>query len=225
MIWMFGGGGLELLLDAFGRQPFRVGGVFLFVCAVLFVFFLGARTASHTGIYFISRIILLVISAVAGVVCLWFLYAGLVNLLVGKSSAAQLWLVVGTFLVALAAAAIKYSVAWRVSYWITFLVTLASIPAIFIAILGLGWMVNHLVCSGRPITPFVTPPCNWLDFYELPSWAKESFEYFAGLGFEGIVSKKLNGPYRSGQVELDQSQKPGFAGSHSASCLRTYAVQ
>src|SRR5262245_55579043 len=71
MIWMFGGGGLELLLDAFGRQPFRVGGVFLFVCAVLFVFFLGARTASHTGIYFISRIILLVISAVAGVVCLW----------------------------------------------------------------------------------------------------------------------------------------------------------
>jgi hypothetical protein len=142
-ILMFGGGGLELLLDALNRQPFRVGGVFLLFGAVLFLCFLGARMASYTSIYFTSRAVLLFLSAVAGVTSLWFFAAGLGSGLEGSAVGAYIWLTVGILLVALAAAAIKSAAGLSGSYWIAFLLTLTTLAAIFVAILGLAML--HLL--------------------------------------------------------------------------------
>ena len=49
------------------------------------------------------------------------------------------------------------------------------------------------------------------------------FEAVCGLGLEGIVSKKLDAPYRSGRPNLDQDQEPESAGSSHKS-LRWYVL-
>jgi hypothetical protein len=138
-IVMFGFGAFELLLDPLNRHPFRIGGIFLLVCAVLFLCFFGARISSHTSISVVSRAVLLLASVVAWVLSLGFF---------GLSAQAHggplllfcILLLFGILFLALAAAAIKYSVGWPVSYWMTFLATIASLPPMVIVIAGLEWM-------------------------------------------------------------------------------------
>ncbi|WFU45972.1 hypothetical protein QA640_45140 (plasmid) [Bradyrhizobium sp. CB82] len=142
-ILMFGGGGLELLLDALNRRPFPLGGVFLLFGAVLFLCFLGARAASYPSIYFTSRAVLLLLSAVAGVTSLWFFAAGLGSGVEGNAVGAYIWVTVGILLVALAAAAIKSAADLPGSYWIAFLFALTALAAIFVVILGLAML--HLL--------------------------------------------------------------------------------
>jgi len=141
--------GFGLLLLALSQYPFRGGGIILLVGTVVFLFFVGARMASHTSIYFVSRAVLLLVSVVAWVLSQWsftisvYMYVAIAehgaekNTLVVISVA----LILLILFLALAAAAIKYSVGWPVSYWTTFLATIASFPAMLIAFAGLSRML------------------------------------------------------------------------------------
>ena len=92
--------------------------------------------ASYTSIYFTSRAVLLLLSAVTGVTSLWFFAAGL-------AAGAYIWVTIGILLVALAAAAVKSAAGLPGSYWIAFLFTVTTLAAIFVAILGLAML--HLL--------------------------------------------------------------------------------
>jgi hypothetical protein len=124
----------ELLLEALSQQPFHVGGIFLSVCVVLVLSFLGAgsRMASHTVIYFVSRAFLLLLSPLIGIVSLSVIYLGLGNWKGFGHVANYVFLIIGIAFGALAAAAIKYAVGWRGSYSIAFFSTLTviTLPAV-----------------------------------------------------------------------------------------------
>jgi hypothetical protein len=122
-IWGFAA---SSLLKAFPRHPFLSTGILLSVCALLFLCIRGAQMTSFGGIYFLSRAVLLFVSTIAGVVSLELVFVGS-SAFIDASVEDYLWLAGGLFLVALAAAGIKYAFSWRVSYWIMFLTVLSAV--------------------------------------------------------------------------------------------------
>ncbi len=135
-IAMYGAYGLLFLLDALSREPFRIAGIVLLACVGVFLLFGGARATSHKLIFLVSRAVLLLLSAVAGVASLWFAVAALVTvaegLVIPTALLACVWLTIAMVLVAFCAAGIKSSVRWHLTYRITFLATLGALVPVFL---------------------------------------------------------------------------------------------
>jgi hypothetical protein len=130
-LWLFGA---ITLLEAFPRRPVLASGILLSILAVLFLCIRGARMDSGPIVYFASRAVLLIGSAVAGIAAVEAIAYGAVALGAHASSEA-LYLAGGLFLVAVAAAGVKYSFNWRLAYWIIFFAVLA---AVIFSIFGVG---------------------------------------------------------------------------------------
>jgi hypothetical protein len=92
---------------------------------------------SHAIVYFASRAVLLIGSAIAGIASVEAVYVGSVALGVDPSREAYSWLAGGLLLVAVAAAGVKYAFNWRLAHWIIFSAVLA---AVIISVFGVGAM-------------------------------------------------------------------------------------
>jgi len=130
-VWLFGA---VTLLEAFPRRPLLASGILLSIFAILFLCIRGANMDSRTIVYFASRAVLLVGSAIAGIASLEAMVYGSVAL-VAHSREAYLYLAGGLFLVAVAAAGIKCAFNWRLAYWIVFFAVLAAVIfSIFVSV-------------------------------------------------------------------------------------------
>lgn len=132
-VWLLGA---ITLLEAFPRRPVLASGILLSIFAILFLCIRGAKMDSCPIVYFASRAVLLIGSAIAGIASLEAITYGSVALGAHASSEA-LYLAGGLLLVAVAAAGVKYSFNWRLAYWIIFLAVLA---AVIFSIFGVGVM-------------------------------------------------------------------------------------
>lgn len=92
---------------------------------------------SRTIVYFASRAVLLIGSAIAGIASLEAVYVGSLALGVDPSKETYSYLAGGLLLVAVAAAGVKYAFNWRLAYWIVFSAVLA---AVIISVFGVGLM-------------------------------------------------------------------------------------
>lgn len=130
-VWLFGA---ITLLEAFPQRPVLASGILLSIFAILFLCIRGAKMDSRTIVYFASRAVLLIGSAIAGIASLEAIVYGSVAL--GTHSLREaLYLAGGLFLVAVATAGVKYSFNWRLAYWIIFSAVLA---AVIFSIFGVG---------------------------------------------------------------------------------------
>jgi hypothetical protein len=123
-VWLFAA---FILLEAFPQRPVLASGFLLAILAVLFLCIRGAKMDSRTIVYFASRAVLLIGSAIAGIVSVEVLYSGLLASGAAPSREAYLKLTGGLLLVAVAAAGVKYAFSWRLSYWIVFSAVLAAV--------------------------------------------------------------------------------------------------
>ena len=131
-VWLFGA---ITLLEAFPRRPVLASGILLSIFAILFLCIRGAKMDSRAIVYFASRAVLLIGSAIAGIASVEAIYVGSVALGIDPSREAYLWLAGGLLLVAVAAAGVKYSLNWRLAYWIIFSAVLATV---IFSIFGVG---------------------------------------------------------------------------------------
>jgi hypothetical protein len=131
-VWLFGA---LTLLEVFPQRPVLASGILLSIFAILFLCIRGAKMDSHTIVYFASRAVLLIGSAIAGIASLEAISYGSLASGVHPSREAYLSLAGGLLLVAVAAAGIKYSFNWRLAYWINFFAVLA---AVIFSIVGVG---------------------------------------------------------------------------------------
>jgi hypothetical protein len=127
-VWLFGA---VTLLEAFPRRPVLASGILLSIFAILFLCIRGAKMESRNIVYFASRAVLLIGSAIAGIASLEAIYYGAAALVAHSSREAYLCLAGGLLLVAVAAAGVKYSFNWRLAYWIIFSAVLAAVILIF----------------------------------------------------------------------------------------------
>jgi hypothetical protein len=122
--------GAGKLIEEFPERPFLASGILLLICAIfcvfLFLCFRGAEMTSRKSVYFLSRAVLLLVSAIAGAASLELLGIGSLGLAFERVEA-YLWLAGGVSLVAFAAAGIRYAFGWQVSYWIIFFAVLAAV--------------------------------------------------------------------------------------------------
>jgi hypothetical protein len=132
-VWLLGA---ITLLEAFPRRPVLAGGILLSIFAILFLCIRGAKMESRTVVYFASRAVLLIGSAIAGIASLEAITYGAVALGAHSSSEA-LYLAGGLILVAVAAAGVKYAFNWRLAYWI---ILVAVLAAVIFSIFGVGLM-------------------------------------------------------------------------------------
>jgi hypothetical protein len=131
-VWLFGA---VTLLEAFPRRPVLASGILLSILAVLFLCIRGAKMDSPAIVYFASRAVLLIGAAIAGIAALEAITYGPVALGTHALGEGGLYLAGGLFLVAVAAAGVKYSFNWRLAYWIIFFAVLA---AVVFSIFGVG---------------------------------------------------------------------------------------
>lgn len=121
-VWLFG---VVTLFEAFPRRPVLAGEILLSIFAILFLCIRGAKMDSRI-VYFASRAVLLIGSVIAGIASVEAIVYGAVAL--GTHSPREtLYLAGGLFLVAVAAAGIKYAFNWRLAYWIVLLAVLAAV--------------------------------------------------------------------------------------------------
>ena len=123
-VWLFGA---ITLLEAFPRRPVLASGILLSIVAILFLCIRGAKMDSHAIVYFASRAVLLIGSAIAGIASVEAIVYGSVALGNHSSREAYSYLAGGLLLVAVAAAGVKYSFNWRLAYWIIFSAVLAAV--------------------------------------------------------------------------------------------------
>jgi hypothetical protein len=131
-LWLFGA---ITLLEAFPQRPVLAGGILLSIFAILFLCIRGAKMDSRAVVYFSSRAVLLIGSAVAGIASLEIIVYGAAALGSHALREAYAYLGGGLLLVAVAAAGVKYSFNWRLPYWIVFSAVFA---AVVFSIFGVG---------------------------------------------------------------------------------------
>ena len=131
-VWLFGA---ITLLEAFPQRPVLASGILLSIFAILFLCIRGAKMDSRTIVYFGSRAVLLIGSAIAGIASLEVILYGSVALGVHALREAYSYLAGGLLLVAIAAAGVKYSFNWRIAYW---MILSAVLAAVIFSIFGVG---------------------------------------------------------------------------------------
>jgi hypothetical protein len=131
-VWLFGA---ITLLEAFPQRPVLASGILLSIFAILFLCIRGAQIESRTIVYFASRAVLLIGSAIAGIASLEVILYGSAALAGHALREAYSYLAGGLLLVAIAAAGVKFSFDWRIAYWIIFSAVLA---AVVFSIFGVG---------------------------------------------------------------------------------------
>jgi hypothetical protein len=131
-VWLFGA---ITLLEAFPRRPVLASGILLSIFAILFLCIRGAKMDSRAIVYFTSRAVLLIGSAIAGIASLEIIVSGAAALGTHALREAYAYLGGGLLLVAVATAGVKYSFNWRLPYWIIFSAVLA---AVIFSIFGVG---------------------------------------------------------------------------------------
>jgi hypothetical protein len=131
-VWLFGA---VTLLEAFPQRPVLASGILLSIFAILFLCIRGAKMESRTIVYFASRAVLLIGSAIAGIASLEVILHGSAALAGHTLREAYSYLAGGLLLVAIAAAGVKFSFDWRIAYWIIFSAVLA---AVVFSIFGVG---------------------------------------------------------------------------------------
>jgi hypothetical protein len=131
-LWLFAA---LTLFEAFPQRPVLASTILLAIVAVLFLCIRGARMQSRTVVYFASRAVLLIGSAIAGVASLEAIYVGALASGASPSPESYLSLGGGLLLVAVAAAGVRYVFNWRVAYWIVFL---AVLSVVIVSIFGTG---------------------------------------------------------------------------------------
>ncbi|WKA26671.1 hypothetical protein [Bradyrhizobium roseum] len=122
-VWLLG---VITLLEAFPQRPVVTSGVLLSIAAILLLCIRGTK-AETSVIYFVSRAVLLIGSAIAGIAAVEVVYLGAVGLGSQPSLEAYSYLAGGLILVAAAAAGVKYSFDWRFRHWIVFCIVLAAV--------------------------------------------------------------------------------------------------
>ena len=135
-VWLFGA---ITLLETFPRRPVLASGILLSIVAILFLCIRGAKMDSHAIVYFASRAVLLIGSAIAGIASVEAIVYGSVALGNHSSREGYSYLAGGLLLVAVAAAGVKYSFNWRLAYWIIFSAVLAAV------IFSIGISVRNFV--------------------------------------------------------------------------------
>jgi hypothetical protein len=123
-LWLFGA---ITLLEAFPQRPVLASGILLSIFAILFLCIRGAKMDSRTIVYFVSRAVLLIGSAIAGIASLEIIVYGAAALAGHTLREAYAYLGGGLLLVAIAAAGVKFSFDWRLPYWIIFSAVLAAV--------------------------------------------------------------------------------------------------
>jgi hypothetical protein len=130
--WLFGA---ITLLEAFPQRPVHASGILLSIFAILFLCIRGAKMDSRTIVYFASRAVLLIGSAIAGIASLEIILYGSAALGGHALREAYSYLAGGLLLVAIAAAGVKFSFNWRIAYWI---ILSAVLAAVVFSIFGVG---------------------------------------------------------------------------------------
>jgi hypothetical protein len=131
-VWLLGA---LTLHEAFPQRPVLASGILLSILAILFLCVRGAKMDSRPIVYFASRAVLLIGSAIAGSASLEVILYGTASLGSHSLHEAYAYLGGGLILVAVAAAGVKYSFNWRLPYWIIFSAVLA---AVIFSIFGVG---------------------------------------------------------------------------------------
>ena len=131
-VWLLGA---LTLLEAFPRRPVLASGILLALLALLALCIRGAKAASRVAVYFASRAVLLIGSAIAVIAAVEVIYVGSVTSGVKPSREGFFYLTGGLLLVAAAAAGVKFAFDWRLAYWIVFLTAFA---AVIFSIFGVG---------------------------------------------------------------------------------------
>src|SRR6266545_1490788 len=131
-LWLLGA---LTLLEAFPQRPVLASAILLSMFAMLFLCIHAAKMDSRTIVYFASRAVLPIGSAIAGIAALEAIYFAPFALGAHPSREAYFSLIGGLLLVAVAAAGVKYAFNWRLSYWIIFS---AALAAVVLSIFGVG---------------------------------------------------------------------------------------
>ena len=130
-VWLLGA---IALLEAFPRRPVVASAILLLIVVFLLLCIRGIKAETRV-VHFASHAVLLMGSAIAGIAAVEVVSLGAVALGVERSMEAYSYLAGGLVLVAAAAAGVKYSFDWQLSYWIIFCAVLA---AVILSIVGAG---------------------------------------------------------------------------------------
>lgn len=130
-IWLLGA---ITLLEAFPQRPIVASCILLSIVVFLLLCIRGTKSEARV-LYFASRAVLLMGSAIAGIAAVEVLNLAAVALGAKPSMESYSYLAGGLLLVAAAAAGVKYSFDWQISYWIIFFAVLA---AVVLSITGAG---------------------------------------------------------------------------------------
>ena len=144
------------LLEAFPQRPVLASGILLSIFAILFLCIRGAKMDSRAIVYFASRAVLLIGSAIAGIASLEIIVYGAAALAGPALREAYAYLGGGLLLVAVAAAGVKYSFSWRLPYWIIFSAVLA---VVIFSIFGVGvttFVFAQDLSSHIPVRQYLT---------------------------------------------------------------------
>ncbi len=130
-VWLLGA---ITLLEAFPRRPVVASGILLAILVFLLLCIRGTRAESRF-IYFATRAVLLIGSAIAGIASVEVITVGAAGLGGAPSKESYAYLAGGLLLVAAAAAGIKHAFDWQLSYWI---VLCGLLVAVALSIVGAG---------------------------------------------------------------------------------------
>jgi hypothetical protein len=122
-LWLFAA---ITLIEALPEHPVVAGGALLLFCGFVYLCVRGARTTWSKVLNYLSRAVLVLLSAIAAVGAVELVGVGLISLgIAGWRSSLDdyQWLAGGVLLAALAAAGIKHAFGWRVRYWVMLLGT------------------------------------------------------------------------------------------------------
>jgi hypothetical protein len=122
-VWLLGA---IALLETFARRPMVASAILLSIVAFLLLCIRGTKAETRV-IHFASCAMLLIGSAIAGIAAVEVVNLGAVALGIGPSMEAYSYLAGGLVLVAAAAAGVRYSFDWQLSYWIVFCAVLAAV--------------------------------------------------------------------------------------------------